>query len=328
MFFMELLYHSACLAHDTGFHPENEQRLIALVKHFGLEDTEVHLNARELIALVHPPAYISYIEQQCRRAEAIDSDTIVVPASFSAALKAVELTVQAAHTGGFALVRPPGHHAHATKAHGFCLFNNMAIATQQLVSEGKRVAIFDFDGHLGDGTEAIFYDTDQVLFWSTHQYPAFPFGGFVNHIGEGKGKGYTINMPLPPGAGDDIFKHSLDVFLPVLQQFQPDVVAVSAGFDAHEFDPILNLSFSHNAFYDAGRLLRETFPDTPIFAVLEGGYNIEDLPRCAASFLAGVNGQEKPYPSTPYTESGLRLWETYEINAYSGMSYLKDYWTF
>ncbi|MBK8969047.1 MAG: hypothetical protein IPM36_20710 [Lewinellaceae bacterium] len=144
-----------------------------------------------------------------------------LPRSFGATA-AVGATVLAMERGDFALVRPPGHHAYRAEAHGFCLFNNIAIAAQKAVDAGKRVLILDFDGHLGDGTMDIFYRSDQVLYWSLHQYPAYPGNGSPIEIGAGAGLGFTINCPLPAGSGDDIFRHAVEYMLPAAgEQFQP-----------------------------------------------------------------------------------------------------------
>ncbi|MCB0675857.1 MAG: histone deacetylase family protein, partial [Saprospiraceae bacterium] len=218
---------------------------------------------------------------------------------------------------------PPGHHAYPDRASGFCLFNNVAIAAQYYVEQGKRVLIFDFDGHLGDGTSHIFYRTDQVLYWSLHQYPAFPGHGFTNEIGEGSGRGFTVNVPLPPGSADDIFWDGIQQFLPIARQFQPDIVAVSAGFDAHRYDLLLELNVTANTFYRIGQLLRDEFEQ--VFATLEGGYNVEELPKCTFNFIAGINSQPMPYYEEPMT-SGLRVWETYEINAHAAMGALRHHW--
>ncbi len=228
--------------------------------------------------------------------------------------------------GDFALVRPPGHHAYRDEAHGFCLFNNVAVAAQKAVTEGKRVLIFDFDGHLGDGTMDIFYYTDQVMYWSLHQYPAYPGNGAANEIGAGPGKGFTINCPLPSGSGDDIFRHAVEYMLPAAIQFQPDVVAISAGFDAHQFDPLLQLRATGNFFHWVGKTLQETFPGK-LFATLEGGYNLEELPGCVYNFIAGVNGEPMPHPETT-TTSGLRTWETYELYLHQAAGLLMKYWKF
>lgn len=318
---MNLLYNNIFLQHDTGMHPENPKRLETFS---GLHPAEI-LDGTPFLELVHHPAYIQKVKQACADGQWLDRDTRISEESYDAAVAAVGLTVLASRQGDFALVRPPGHHAYPDHASGFCLFNNVAIAAQQLVKEGKRVLLFDFDGHLGDGTSHIFYDTDQVLYWSIHQYPAFPGHGFVNEIGEGKGKGFTINVPLPPGSGDDIFMDAVDSFLPVAEQFQPDVVAISAGFDAHLYDLLLELRVTAGSFYQIGERIRERFAN--VFATLEGGYNVEMLPHCVHNFLAGINDEEMPYVEEA-TCSQRAVWEEYEARLHALISYLQPYWKF
>lgn len=318
---MNLLYNPIVLNHDTGVHPENRKRL---AQFNDLPEAPL-LDGREFLGLVHSANYIILVKEAAQHGLSLDGDTLTSLGSFEAAYNGVGLTIAASETNGFALVRPPGHHAYPTRGSGFCLFNNIAIAVQKLVNEGKRVAILDFDGHLGDGTEAIFYNTDNVLFWSTHQYPAFPGNGFVDEIGEGKGKGFTVNVPLPPGSGDDVFFHAVDIFLPVLEQFQPDVVAISAGFDAHQLDPLLQLKFSTQAFYKIGWLLSERFPR--VFATLEGGYHLEALKQSIYNFQAGINHAPVPFEE-PSTISHRSVWETYEVYLQAMVGKLSAYWKF
>ena len=173
---------------------------------------------------------------------------------------------------------------------GFALFNNIAIATRYLTNQGKRVCILDIDGHLGDGTSSIFYQDPNVLFCSLHQYPAFPGTGWVDEIGSGPGKGYTINIPLPAGSGDDIFWKGLDYILPIVRTFEPDIVAVSAGFDAHQADPLLQLGLSLDCYYQCGSWLKHNFKE--VFAVLEGGYNLDVLPKAILQFVDGFNNKQ------------------------------------
>ncbi len=318
---MRIIYNKVFLEHHTGMHPESRKRLELFndLLEVGLE------SGIEYLRLIHSRDYIRQVQDASRLSAHLDQDTITSPGSFEAACYAVGATVLAAEEGGFALVRPPGHHAYPHKASGFCLFNSVAIAAEKLAREGRRVLIFDFDGHLGDGTSDIFYDNDRVMYWSLHQYPAFPGHGFVDEIGIGKGKGFTVNVPLPPGCGDDIFMDAIKNFLPVAEQFQPDIVAVSAGFDAHLYDPLLDMKTTVGSYYQIGSLLRERFPK--IFATLEGGYNIDVLRRCVYNFVAGINGALAPFTEEP-TVSGMRVWETYDMYLHTGIGLLSKYWKF
>lgn len=321
---MKLLYHPDCLEHDPGpTAPESPQRLAVIRDYFQLEPTSA-FDGTPYLNLVHPLEYIASIRQLSEAGGGdLDWDTRLSSGSWLAAVRGVGLAMEAARTDGFALCRPPGHHASARKAAGFCLFNNIAIVATHLSRwKGKKVAIIDIDGHLGDGTEQIFYSDDQVLFLSLHQYPGYPGVNFHGRIGTGSGTGYNLHVPLPPGAGDDIYLDALHQFLPRIEAFQPDYVAVSAGFDGHESDPLLQLRYSFYAYYETGRLLAKRFQR--VFAVLEGGYNREYLPRCVESFLAGINGDPYPHPGV-HTESSRRIWETYEAQVYSVLSSLAPY---
>ncbi len=318
---MKIIYHPVALHHDTGMHPENAKRLEAFEN---LEVTEVP-DGTPWLGLVHTPAHIARVKAACGAGIHLDPDTMTSPGSYEAAIRAVGATVLASETQGFALVRPPGHHAYPDRSSGFCLFNNIAIASQKLANEGKRVFLFDFDGHLGDGTSKIFEDTDQVLYCSIHQYPAFPGHGWVDEIGTGKGRGFTMNVPLPPDSGDDIFMDAVESCMRVLEQYQPDIVAVSAGFDAHLYDLLLQLRVTEASFFKIGKMLKER--STHIFATLEGGYNVQVLPLCVHNFLAGIHGEAMPYPSRE-TTSSRSVWEDYELRIHSVMGNLREWWKF
>ncbi|MEA2037447.1 MAG: histone deacetylase [Nanoarchaeota archaeon] len=316
---MKIIYNKIFLEHDTGMHPENKKRLESLDK---LPETKVE-NGEKYLSLVHSKKYIQHVKDFCKKNGGnLDRDTIVSPKSYEAAIYAVGATVMASRTNDFALVRPPGHHAFPDRSSGFCIFNNIAIATQKLVNEGKKVLIFDFDAHLGDGTVDFFYKSDKVLYWSLHQFPAFPGGGNVNEIGEGKGKGYTINVPLPPGSGDDIYMRAVENFMPIVEQFKPDHIAVSAGFDAHVHDLLLDLRLSANTYYKLGKML-SNFKN--VFATLEGGYNVELFPKCLYNFLDGINKKNIRFKDQN-TDSRIIAIDEFEARMYQLEKNLKEFW--
>jgi len=317
---MDLIYNSIFLEHDTGMHPENKKRLLSLD---GLVETKIE-NGEKYLNLIHEQAYIDKVKKFCEQGGGhLDHDTIVSSKSYQAAVYAVGAAIQASKTNDFALIRPPGHHAYADRPSGFCIFNNIAIAAQYHVNRGKRVLIFDFDGHLGDGTMDLFKESKQVMYWSIHQYPAFPGGGDSSEIGEGQGKSYTMNIPLPPGSGDDIFLDAFNSFLVVAKQFNPDIVAVSAGFDAHKDDLLLDLNLSSNSYYELGRVLRESFDN--IFACLEGGYSISIFSECLYSFLDGINDKAYRF-SAENTYSRHQIREEYEFRKSFAIHNLSKYW--
>ena len=319
---MKLLYHPAVLEHLEGVtHPENAGRLQAFRD---LPAAQNLPEALDYIPLVHPQDYIETIRSHSRQGLSLDPDTHTTAGSFTAATTAVSLAIEAYRQRNFALGRPPGHHAYRQEAHGFCLFNQIAIATQFARQEHERVLILDFDGHLGDGTMDIFYQHDQVLYWSLHQYPAYPGNGSATEIGAGAGKGFTINCPLPPGSGDDLFVQAIETMLPAAKQFNPDIVAVSAGFDAHQHDPLLQLRASEHFFYWIGQVLHSHF-EGKVFAVLEGGYNPEALTAGIHHFLAGINGETLD-PITP-TRSAPETRRIFEQHLEQALTSLKPYWS-
>lgn len=322
---MKIIYNDIFLEHDTGMHPENAKRILAIKQYGELRQTPLSEmpDATKYLKLIHSKEYIAKVKEYCTKSEQLDHDTVTSSKTYDAAVAAVAATIYASECGGFAIVRPPGHHAHPDNSSGFCIFNNIAIAAQKLANEGKRVLLFDFDGHLGDGTEKIFYNSKQVMYFSLHQFPAFPGGGDATDIGDGQGRGYTINIPLPPESGDDIFKEALDRFITVAEQFKPDIVALSAGFDGHQHDLLLNLRLSVNAYYDLGKFLSARFKN--IFGTLEGGYNVELLPKCLFNFLAGINAENKPF-NEEATDSRIQVMDEAQARMAKLERTLKPYW--
>jgi acetoin utilization deacetylase AcuC-like enzyme len=191
----------------------------------------------------------------------------------------------AAEQGDFAVVRPPGHHAKRDRADGFCLFNNIAIPAQKLVNEGKKVFLLDIDGHHGDGTQGIFYESNRVLFSSVHQQHTYPWTGEASETGAGAGKGYTMNFPLPAGSGDTELLDAVEAAIRRAEEFRPDVVGVSAGFDGFHEDRLLGLNYTLEGYLRVGKRLAQSFDH--IFAVLEGGYHLQ-IRQCVDHFIRGV----------------------------------------
>ncbi|MCF7792534.1 MAG: histone deacetylase [Candidatus Cloacimonetes bacterium] len=301
-------------------HPENKKRLSSLGE---LPVTELE-SGEEYLELIHTKEYIRRMKKFSENESGhVDPETIISKGSYEAAIYAVGATIMASKTGDFALTRPPGHHAHPDRSSGFCLFNNIAIAAKYHANQGKKVLIIDIDGHLGCGTNRIFYDSDQVMYWSLHEYPAFPGGGDANEIGTGKGEGYTINVPLPAESGDEIFMEAFETFLPVAKEFNPDIVGISAGFDAHQYDLLLNLRVSVNLFHKIGKMISQNFDN--VFATLEGGYNIEMFPRCLYNFLDGINNKKMRFKERN-TDSMIQTFYEYEGRKALAVHNLKKFW--
>ncbi len=321
---MKLIYNKIFLEHKSRGHPERPERLLA----FGnLEQSEIE-NGERYLSLIYNNDYIELIKKSSEKEINLDADTYTNRKSYEVACYAVGAAIKAAKQDDFALIRPPGHHATATKPMGFCLFNNTAIACKWLNERGKKVFVADFDGHHGNGTQEIFYKTDKVLFLSIHQFPAYSGTGWINEIGEGRGKYYTINIPLPPYTSDDIFIDILSKMIPIIkEQYKPDVVAVSAGFDGHKDDPLLQLNLTVNSYYEVGKLLSHNFKD--VFACLEGGYDAKMLPHCVSAFLMGINKQNAKLEfKEQKTISAANVQREFENRMKSLRLSLDGYWGF
>jgi acetoin utilization deacetylase AcuC-like enzyme len=253
---------------------------------------------RDQLERVHGSQYLSEIQASAGRAMMLDRDTYTSPESVEIAALAAGAAVQAAeyavesHDPAFALVRPPGHHAERDRAMGFCLYNNIAVAATHALSRGlERVAIVDIDVHHGNGTQWMFYEEPRVLYLSTHQFPFYPGTGAANETGSGRGAGFTVNVPLEMGATDaDYSLVYRAAIVPILAQFAPQLVLVSAGYDAHERDPLASMRVTTEGYANIVRLLTNAAGETPIAFVTEGGYDLGALAECLEASFAAIEG--------------------------------------
>ena len=312
------LSHASSYDHDTGAHPERVERieaiesLLAASDWCGYERVGSPAADRALLELVHEGAHITRVRAASQAGfVALDEDTVVSPGSYEAALHAsggaVELVRRLVRDGagqvGFSAHRPPGHHATSTRAMGFCLFNNIAVAARYALAElgVRRVLILDWDVHHGNGTSELFWDCDEVLFVSVHQSPLYPGSGAASELGGGRGRGYTVNLPVPAGSGDETFVSLVrDVAVPLARQYRPELVLVSAGYDAHAEDPLAECTVSDAGYGAMTALVRDLARElgAPAGCVLEGGYDVQALSRCvrltmdtlagAADFAAAI----------------------------------------
>ncbi len=283
------------------------ERLLVSADWFGWDRVESPAAELDVLGLVHPPEHIAAIQDAAARAAAdgpvrLDADTIVSAGSYAAAVFAAggavemvrRLVVERDHRVGFSLHRPPGHHAPASAAMGFCLFNNIAVAARygvDVLGLG-RVAIVDWDVHHGNGTQAIFWESDQVLFSSIHEMPLYPGSGYASDIGDGRGTGLTLNLPVPAGSGDDAFLIRLERrIIPRIRQFTPDLILVSAGFDAHADDPLAHCRMTEPGFAEMARLVQGIADEfqVPLGLVLEGGYDPSALARSVAAVMEALS---------------------------------------
>ena len=309
--------------HLSKGHPESPERFRSIESELReyLPESIIWLDPQPIqpdeLESVHPQSYVQMIMQQSLSGGGyLDyGDTYVTGSSYADALDAaactlstLEVVLEGEVDTGFAIVRPPGHHASNDRAMGFCLFNNIALAARTAQSSGKqRVGIVDFDVHHGNGTQDIFYSDPDVLYISTHQWGIFPGTGAREEIGPADARGSTVNIPLPPGVGDsgmsEIYNRLID---PVLHRFKPEILLVSAGFDAHMHDPLASLQLSAHGYYELTRSLVSTAQvlcDGRLMLVLEGGYNPDALARCVLAACHALTGQ--PLPTLPPEETKI-----------------------
>jgi acetoin utilization deacetylase AcuC-like enzyme len=298
------LRHDLSLAHDVPGHPERPDRIVALEaemdRHgwFGCELVRAPAATRDQLLTVHPPEHIDFIRDLCARGGGmIDLDTAAVRATYDAALRAAGGAVALADallTGtaptGVSALRPPGHHAEPDRAMGFCFFGNAAVAARHALRAhgAERVFILDWDVHHGNGTNETFRFDPSVLFVSIHESPLYPGTGPASDLGSGPGEGYTVNLPVPGRSGDETYRSLLDhVAVPLIEAFEPQLVLVSAGFDAHVLDPLATCRVSEAGYAAMTGALRRACAavGAPIGLVLEGGYSLEALARSVAALM-------------------------------------------
>lgn len=312
---MQFGYRDVCLDHDTGArHPETADRLRAIRRALETQHgtNYVSPSSADVAALerVHDPDYVAAVAEFCASGGGRwDQDTVAVEATYDAARASAGLAEWAAETAldgadgrdtPFAVGRPPGHHAERTEAMGFCFFNNAAVATEtaRLREDCDRVAIFDWDVHHGNGTQDIFLDSGDVLYVSVHERGIFPGTGEKGQTGTGAGEGATLNVPYPGGCGDPAYAAAIDrAVAPAVGRFDPDLLLVSAGFDAHRNDPISRMRVSTDGYGAMATRVRELASDidAALSFVLEGGYGLDALASSVRTIDKTFGGYE-PVP--------------------------------
>jgi acetoin utilization deacetylase AcuC-like enzyme len=301
--------------HDTGpHHPERASRMGAVatgLSEYGLSEALTHVTPRpatdDELRLVHPEAYVSSIERFCASGGGhLDADTVVSTGSAIAArlaagagIDAVERLRAGEATSAFLAVRPPGHHATATRSMGFCLFNSAAVCAASLAATGERVMVVDVDAHHGNGTQDIFYDRDDVTYVSWHQDPLYPGTGRSDQWGTGRGVGHTLNLPMPPGATGEHYRRSIEqVVAPLAERIGVTWLVISAGYDGHRHDPLTDLGLTSGDFADITADLISLVEPGRTVVLLEGGYELRAVADSAAATVGALLG-EHVHPEPP-----------------------------
>lgn len=333
------------LEHDTGpAHPERAERLQILYDSLGpLENRLFSLPPRpasvEELSLVHSPGYLRRLEETAMNGGGLlDPDTPVSPASWEVArlaaggmFRAADWVLAGSDRKAFVLCRPPGHHAEPDRGMGFCLLNNVALAARyaQRNHGVKRILIVDWDVHHGNGTQRTFYGESGALFFSTHQFPYYPGTGSVEEIGFGAGEGFTLNLPFPAGYGDAEYVESFRrVLLPIARQYAPELILVSAGFDAYFMDPLAGMEVRPRGFARLAALVLELateYCSGRLLLTLEGGYHLEGLRDCVLEVLKTL--LQDPKISVPETTpEDLRLDRTFQALMEKVRKIQRPYW--
>jgi acetoin utilization deacetylase AcuC-like enzyme len=322
-------------------HPERPERaevmdaIVARWRARGLEVVAPRSVTDEQLLRVHDEGYLEKIAATAGVARQLDPDTYTSPESIEiarlaagAGVDAVERVMGGSHRGAMALVRPPGHHAERDRAMGFCLFNNAAVAAAHARALGAaKVAIVDYDLHHGNGTQHIFEADPHVLYVSTHQFPYYPGTGAADEVGRGAGRGFTVNVPLEVGAVDEDYQQAFTaIVLPVVRQFEPDLVIISAGFDAHERDPLGGMRVTTPAFGAMTLELRavaEEYCRGRIVALVEGGYDLRALGESLDAAIGALHG---PLTQAMWPVSGITSMRAADALAVVGPA-LAPFWT-
>jgi acetoin utilization deacetylase AcuC-like enzyme len=324
-------HHPSSLEHDTGAHPERPERVRAIEAELerrdwlGWQRREAPAVEVEHLLAVHPQSHVDAVRETSASGGAFDLDTPTSPGSWNAALHSaggacamVESLLGGEASTGFCALRPPGHHAERTRAMGFCLFNNVAVAARHALDSlgAERVFVLDWDVHHGNGTNAIFHESPEVLFTSLHQWPFYPGTGALADIGAGKGGGFSINLPVPAGSGEDVWLSLVEhVALPAAREYGPDLVLISAGYDAHRDDPLADCALETSSFFELARHVRALADGlaVPVGAVLEGGYDLTALADSVAATLEGLlaTGEPRSVPADALTTAAAEQLRRY-----------------
>lgn len=332
----QIVYSDEFYKHNNTGHPENAERLKVMMNELResqifkeVDIIEPQILPEEVLYEVHSKEMIEEIKEISSYEDSwIDLDTYVCKFDYGTARLAAGGVVQLCENvikgkadNAYALVRPPGHHATKNRSMGFCLFNNAAIAANELTKKGKKVLVFDPDVHHGNGTQDIFYDGKDVMYQSMHLSPHYPGTGDIRETGIGEGEGYTINAPLKYGNGDKAASKILDeVFIPIAKQFNPDIIIMSIGYDSHHLDPLGGLKFTANFYGEMIARYQEIQPK--IVCTLEGGYNLNWIGKCFLSQLGQMIGKKVEFNDSSEESADVsKLLENLKNE-------LKNYWEF